>query len=56
LFSFVFGNEKGVKHSIACSLIWHRQVTMHVNKQEQFTPNGRELQQTKGEKMEIIME
>ena len=26
----------------AYSQIWYRQVTTHINKQEQFTPNGRE--------------
>jgi hypothetical protein len=42
LFSFVGGNEKGVNHSMLILNSGNRQVTINANKQEQFTPIGRE--------------
>ena len=39
---FVYENEKGGNHPMLILYTGYRQVTMLLNKQEQFTPNGRE--------------
>lgn len=43
MFSYFFILRKGGNHSMLISASGYRQVALHINKHEQFTPRRREL-------------